>query len=491
MIRRSVVRAVCVATLLGSALIGPVGGGTAGAAPTNDDTVYAFGAATFGGSTQGRAPATPPTAIATESGSRGYWIVTRAGRVYGFDAVNYGSLNAARPASAPIVGMAGTGTGGGYWLVGADGRVYEFGDAKFRGDLRGRSLAAPIIDIVARPGGGYWLVAADGGVFAFGGAGYHGSTGGRFLDGPIVGMAATPTGAGYWLAGADGAVFAFGDAPFRGSLAAVPVSVPIIGIARTRTGQGYWLASARGGVWGFGDAPALGGAARTLRVSRHITALAGVGSANGYRMLAVAGRPDVPQVAPNARGNAVRYAQARLMELGFWMPGRDGRFGAGTQQAVWAFQKAYGIPRSGWIDAATQSRFRSAARIRPRSTSGTLIEVDKARQILIVVRNGTAAWVANVSTGTEQPYVHEGETYLADTPLGQFGVIRQVDGPDEGPLGTLWRPKYFHPGGIAVHGSPSIPPWPASHGCVRVANAFMNWIWTYNVMPLGLPVWVY
>jgi lipoprotein-anchoring transpeptidase ErfK/SrfK len=57
-------------------------------------------------------------------------------------------------------------------------------------------------------------------------------------------------------------------------------------------------------------------------------------------------------------------------------------------------------------------------------------------------------------------------------------------------LGDMWRPKYFN-GGIAVHGSPSVPPYPASHGCVRVSNAAMNWLWDVWGMPRGTRVLVY
>jgi lipoprotein-anchoring transpeptidase ErfK/SrfK len=67
---------------------------------------------------------------------------------------------------------------------------------------------------------------------------------------------------------------------------------------------------------------------------------------------------------------------------------------------------------------------------------------------------------------------------------------RQIDGVRHGPLGDLWRPKYFN-GGIAIHGSPSIPPYPASHGCARLSNAAMNWIWATNKIPLKTKVWVY
>jgi len=40
-------------------------------------------------------------------------------------------------------------------------------------------------------------------------------------------------------------------------------------------------------------------------------------------------------------------------------------------------------------------------------------------------------------------------------------------GLEVAPLGELWWPMYFN-GGIAIHGSPSVPPWPASHGCIRI-----------------------
>jgi lipoprotein-anchoring transpeptidase ErfK/SrfK len=60
----------------------------------------------------------------------------------------------------------------------------------------------------------------------------------------------------------------------------------------------------------------------------------------------------------------------------------------------------------------------------------------------------------------------------------------------DGDLGSIYRPKYFN-GGIAVHGSYSIPDYPASHGCVRVSTAAMDWIWSEDLMPRGSAVWVH
>jgi hypothetical protein len=54
----------------------------------------------------------------------------------------------------------------------------------------------------------------------------------------------------------------------------------------------------------------------------------------------------------------------------------------------------------------------------------------------------------------------------------------------------LYRPKYFR-GGIAVHGSGSIPAYPASHGCARVSNAAMDLLWSSGSAALGTSVRAY
>jgi lipoprotein-anchoring transpeptidase ErfK/SrfK len=161
------------------------------------------------------------------------------------------------------------------------------------------------------------------------------------------------------------------------------------------------------------------------------------------------------------------------------------------QQAVWAFQKAYRIPRTGAVDGATQAAFRSATRPRPRSTSGYIIEIDKTRQIIIVAANGVTRHIFNTSTGNDRPYRENGRSGDAHTPEGIFTMVTQYNGLQEGALGTLFRPKYFTWAGHAIHGSPNIPPFPASHGCARVSNAAINFMWAANLLPLGTTVWVY
>lgn len=200
-----------------------------------------------------------------------------------------------------------------------------------------------------------------------------------------------------------------------------------------------------------------------------------------------------------ASGSETARIQGRLLELGFWLDGIDGRYGLTTKQAVMAFQKYTGLNPSGAVDDAT-AMFLTAITERARATadSGTLVEVDKGRQLLFIVHNGATLWVLNTSTGSEIPYeevnqkdptkIERGDSV---TDNGLFTVNRErPDGWWEGDLGKIYRPKYFN-GGIAVHGSNSVPNYPASHGCVRVSVPAMDFVWEQNLMPRGVPVWVH
>ena len=196
---------------------------------------------------------------------------------------------------------------------------------------------------------------------------------------------------------------------------------------------------------------------------------------------------------PGDSGKDVLALQKRLSELGYWLGEPDGTWGGLTTQAVYAVQKAAGLGRDGVAGPATQRAI--ADGVRPRSrTGGSGVEIDLGRQLLLIVRGGSVTRVLNTSTGSNVPYteIYKGKTYRGDahTPSGSYQVFRQVDRSDLGPLGALWRPKYFN-GGIAVHGAPVIPPYPASHGCARVSNAAMNMIWAGGYMPVGSRVTVY
>ena len=190
-------------------------------------------------------------------------------------------------------------------------------------------------------------------------------------------------------------------------------------------------------------------------------------------------------------GPAVGALQQRLADLGFWLGDADGNYGQLTRQAVMAFQKAEGITRDGVAGPQTQQYLQSASRPTPRDASGDHIEVDLERQLLLVVRGGQVQWALNTSTGNGEAYARpSGGGGVARTPRGDFAVERQINGLRRAELGDLYRPKYFR-GGIAVHGSGSIPAHPASHGCVRVTNSAMDLLWSSGVADIGTPVSVY
>jgi peptidoglycan hydrolase-like protein with peptidoglycan-binding domain len=197
-------------------------------------------------------------------------------------------------------------------------------------------------------------------------------------------------------------------------------------------------------------------------------------------------------------GPATAAAQLRLNQLGFWTGDADGEYGFATTQAVMAFQKYLGLEASGKLDDETASWLTSfPERAHGASDDGTLVEVDKGKQLLFLIVDGKTTWTFNTSTGSEIAYsatnrnTGEIETGDAVTPDGLWKVNRErPNGWWEGDLGDIYRPKYFR-GGIAIHGMTRVPNTPVSHGCVRLSVAAMDFIWDNDLIPLYTPVWVH
>lgn len=182
--------------------------------------------------------------------------------------------------------------------------------------------------------------------------------------------------------------------------------------------------------------------------------------------------------------------QQRLASLGYWVGSPSGIFADSTEQAVYALQKAAGLTRDGIVGPKTEAALAAGIVPHPRSRSGSVIEVDLQIDLLLFVNNGRLQAVLNTSTGGGYTYDQQGVAAVADTPVGRFTIYRQVDGMVTDSLGQLWRPKFFD-GGFAIHGDSSVPPTPVSHGCVRVSNEAIDWIWSANLAPLGTTVWIY
>ncbi len=182
--------------------------------------------------------------------------------------------------------------------------------------------------------------------------------------------------------------------------------------------------------------------------------------------------------------------QDRLSALGYWLGTPDGVFGDSTQQAVYALQKAASIARDGVVGPITQAALEKRVVPTARYAPGRVVEIDLTPDLLMIVDNGKLEYTLNTSTGGGYTYTSDGVTQVAETPVGVFHIFRAVDGMVVSDLGELWRPRFFY-SGYAIHGNPSVPPEPVSHGCVRVSNEAVDWVWAENLMPIGIEVWVF
>jgi len=197
-------------------------------------------------------------------------------------------------------------------------------------------------------------------------------------------------------------------------------------------------------------------------------------------------------------GPATAAAQLRLNQLGFWTGDENGEYGFATTQAVMAFQKYLGLEASGKLDEETANWLTTfPERARGSADDGTLVEVDKGKQLLFLIVDGKTTWTFNTSTGSEIPYTainrNTGEIETGDsvTPNGLWKVNRELpNGWREGDLGDIYRPKYFR-GGVAIHGMTRVPNTPVSHGCVRLSTMAMDFIWENDLVPLYSAVWVH
>ncbi len=178
---------------------------------------------------------------------------------------------------------------------------------------------------------------------------------------------------------------------------------------------------------------------------------------------------EVGDLTSGSKGLRTFALQKALKGLKFDPGEPDGAFGLKTTMAVWAYQALRGLPSDGVVRPLLEADILTAAppaMLRP-DLGPTHSEVDLDKQVLLVFRDGVLQLVTHVSTGSGRAYCENGNCGDALTPPGEFAYQRRIAGWRVAPLGRLYNPVYFN-GGIAVHGAPSVPDRPASHGCVRI-----------------------
>ena len=195
-----------------------------------------------------------------------------------------------------------------------------------------------------------------------------------------------------------------------------------------------------------------------------------------------------PVVRPVA-DESVREMQQRLADLGYDIGPIDGLAGTRWYYTIQAFQKVEGLSRDGIAGPQVKAALEKASKPGPMVPGGAAnrVEVDLDRQVLFLYQGGSLARILPIATGNGVAYCENGLCGDALTPTGSFRIGRKARGLEVSPLGELWSPSYFY-GGIAFHGSPSIPPFPASHGCVRIPMYAHESF--YDQTPSGMMVYV-
>jgi peptidoglycan hydrolase-like protein with peptidoglycan-binding domain len=180
-----------------------------------------------------------------------------------------------------------------------------------------------------------------------------------------------------------------------------------------------------------------------------------------------------PSLGPGSAGASAYELDRRLHELHYALGRVDGYYGQDDYDAVIAFQKLHGLLRTGRVDARFWRELQSA-NIPQARYPGDHVEVSKGRQVLFVVRDGKVALIVPVSTGA-----------TGNTPLGHWRVYSRVPGFN---AKEMYFSSFFI-GGFAIHGYHSVPPYPASHGCVRIP------LWVavrvYSLIDYGTAVYIY
>jgi len=180
-----------------------------------------------------------------------------------------------------------------------------------------------------------------------------------------------------------------------------------------------------------------------------------------------------PRLQVGSYGPSVLALNESLHELHIALGSVDSSFGLDTRDAVVAFQKLHGLPRTGSVDGRFWRVLLTAGPPRARYP-GDHVEVSKPLQVLFVVRGGNVILVSHVSTGA-----------TGNTPAGRWHVYSKVPG---------WLPdgmfdSSFFLRGFAIHGYPTVPFYPGSHGCVRVPVWLAPRIYQYD--PPGSTIYIY
>jgi hypothetical protein len=169
-----------------------------------------------------------------------------------------------------------------------------------------------------------------------------------------------------------------------------------------------------------------------------------------------------------SRGISVKVYQNKLGSLGYVVP-HNGKFDGATGRAFMAYRKVTGLKRTfsaGKAVASKLAKGKGTFKLRyPKA--GRHVEVSIRRQVMVFSDNGKVQRIYHVSTGSPATPTVRGtyHVYSKDPGTNAKGMVKS---------------NYFIRG-YAIHGYAEVPPYNASHGCVRVPvpNAASIYAWVH------------
>lgn len=211
-------------------------------------------------------------------------------------------------------------------------------------------------------------------------------------------------------------------------------------------------------------------------------------------------------VVPGVSAATMSVRQAQAIAHKFSMPvgAVDGVYGANTGRGFCAFRVMSGLPASRANVEATLSaklsaynaKYASLTKIPAPALNGarTYMLAHQTCQAMFFVKNGYYAAALPISTGISTNPTPNGTWTLGSTQrgwscstlypetcytqnVGRFAYISNK--------GNLYNKRNVV-GAIKVHGSTSVPPRPASHGCIRVTVGHSDWM--YDHVPGNIPI---
>jgi len=159
----------------------------------------------------------------------------------------------------------------------------------------------------------------------------------------------------------------------------------------------------------------------------------------------------VPAPAEATTAAQVTEAKQRLTDQGYWCGAVNGTVDALTTCAVLAYQKANRLTADGILDYDIRRALATVHTPAHFTSTGKVLEIDMARQLVRFVEEGQAVLTLHATTGSNASSTFGQRAVWDRTPRGKFHVRAAGVGWVDDPMGQVYRPHYFL-SDLSVHG---------------------------------------